>query len=861
MSNEWMSVLEQRFPLLNDLRFHRTNNDFPEQLPSVVGLLTAICDHRAAGDVCVVVPCRENIATFVAVLAALSAAREQFPLLLEQYLADGFKKGDRVRVLPGEHIFEFDGFFEDEYGQFFRLCVPNKPDRGTRSFPIREAVRLEKTTKKRPLGTGGVNLGNYVPHPLDCVVDIATGGNKALLNNEIMLVTTQKEFLEFMDNTWISNKARPADAFPLREVIPWGVVNSEGDIEFRDSAAATGKPLIAVSARTEYIAEACRRNQAISPRVVIDGAVRIRDLQSFDEILDYSKLLVVADHTRLHELDELANRDCAVWKLPGKIEDIYNDRRMLLDGFSRRYRNASEFQLEVIECESEEIDLIAASLDKAASLMDEQRVDPERRKILAIGYARLMELAACVGVSCQNISNDFVRSTEAGIALLERESMYIDQQIVSSLKTGFSSLKFLALNETTDFDKHKKRRLLTAIEQYRNSSQRVAVVATTRFSLPAIRTVIESTGIQGIAAIAPDDVTEESEFDQVIVTGWPRARHLRKFLNMYAAPSVLLLVYPFEQTLFARFFSTRERDLQRWTGSEDRLQSFTGEHFTLPDQSTWKNPFESVSRIVTPASVDPEELLKSVRKGIPPEERGEPSMISARYFGFTGAGYAYLTEHYELPTVTEFMTGSSTSEKQVPLSSVKKLQLGDFVVFRSDANRQKDLISEIAAESIGNTRYKTTCEEAASWKSALGRLGSESDEVWSRLKRSGLNRALQTVKNWMYNPSLIGPMEQSDLISILTAAEDRELLARSETIWRAISDVRSAHREAGRELSGLLMTALPDYLPDAEDGETTIELSLRGKALGSVHVVQVDVIATETESRSEAEVNRVLWDY
>ena len=203
-----------------------------------------------------VLPCRERVAAFTAILAALSAAKEHFPILHEKYVQRGFEVGERVRVLPTGHVFEFGGFFTHEYSHFFKLRLLNDTT-GVRSFPIKDAVLLEKTTRKAPKGTGRSKLGSYMPSPIDEILNIQSGGNNALLANEIMLVSTQREFLDLIDTVSVCRADNPSTAYLLRDVIPWGVVNSEGNIVFRDSSAATGAPLIAVSARTEFIAKAC----------------------------------------------------------------------------------------------------------------------------------------------------------------------------------------------------------------------------------------------------------------------------------------------------------------------------------------------------------------------------------------------------------------------------------------------------------------------------------------------------------------------------------------------------------------------------------------------------------------------------
>ena len=148
-NQQLLNSLERKFPLLSELRFFNSDSKTPEPLPPVIALMASMTNPDLPGDACVVLPCRERVAAFTAVLAALSAAKDHFPILHEKYVQRGFVVGERVRVLPTGHVFEFGGFFAHEYSHFFKLRLLNDKT-GVRSFPIKDAVLLEKTTRKAP---------------------------------------------------------------------------------------------------------------------------------------------------------------------------------------------------------------------------------------------------------------------------------------------------------------------------------------------------------------------------------------------------------------------------------------------------------------------------------------------------------------------------------------------------------------------------------------------------------------------------------------------------------------------------------------------------------------------------------------
>ena len=63
---------------------------------------------------------------------------------------------------------------------------------------------------------------------------------------------------------------------------------------------------------------------------------------------------------------------------------------------------------------------------------------------------------------------------------------------------------------------------------------------------------------------------------------------------------------------------------------------------------------------------------------------------------------------------------------------------------------------------------------------------------------------------------------------------------------------------AGMELSKLLVEHLPNQLPEINDEETTVDLTLGDMSLGKVLIVQIDSIGEEYEKRAYWEVNQVL---
>src|SRR5579862_2391458 len=110
-----------QFPLLDQLEFSGDNGSARFCAPpALVGLIAATTSPALPGDTCVLLPSTEQVAAYVSVIAALTAAVGDVPDLLEKYVRNGFQTGELVRVLPWGEVYQFQGYFDEkQYGRKF----------------------------------------------------------------------------------------------------------------------------------------------------------------------------------------------------------------------------------------------------------------------------------------------------------------------------------------------------------------------------------------------------------------------------------------------------------------------------------------------------------------------------------------------------------------------------------------------------------------------------------------------------------------------------------------------------------------------------------------------------------------------
>lgn len=857
--DQLIEELREQFPLLEDLLFCRDDGGVLEPLPPAIALLSSMTNPDLPGDACVLLPSRERVAAFTAVLVALSAAKKHFPDLLRKYVSEGFEIGERVRVLPNGHVYLFGGFFDSKYGQFFKLKILDDDTNAARAFPIEEAVRLEKTEYKRPKGKGDRNWGEFELSDLDRLIGIRTGGNQALLSNEIMLVTTQNNFVDFLDHVLVAHKDRPDRAIPLGDLIPWGIVNSRGDIEFREGRAATGEPVIGVSPRAEYVALACKKSGHISPRVLVDGASRVKDLQAFDDIVDFSKLLVIADHSEVDRLPELANRNCSIWKMPSSLDGLVGRGDGLLKEFRSTFQRASSFEMKLVNCESEPIDEIAGSLLEAAAILEKVEGDETSLGLISIAYARLLDIASLVhDPAIEDLEDLRIRISKSKETLAAQKT-WIDPRAFACLERVFSRLLSGLAPNSSEFRLGKQLALLEIVERLQATGSDLVVVGQNNVAAKSALRLLESkTGLK-VQVRSLAELSDGEIFEDLVLTSWPRARNMSKLMYSYRTDTIHALAYGFEKKWFEGAIRRRKYGLSRWSGDEATFTSLTGlSAFKevsggIPEARSDITEFEAIFKF--------EERMRTVRKGTSAASVSEYESREGKYVGFAGESYCYLTDTHKVPCITGLIRGETDSKKGVPLVTVDQLSRGDVILFRGHSDADKDMIRFIAEHVAKPGEYDRTREIASTWKDCLREIGRGSYDVWKKLSAGGMEKTHQAVRGWLSDPNRIGPGDEADLHVIARIAANKEFEKKIPEVWSAIVATRGAHTTAGFKLSQLLFSNLAGQLPELGDIETMVDLTLEDIPLGQVVIVQVEDRGEGFEARPYWEVNKLLWDY
>lgn len=850
---EAQAAVESRLPLLRLLRLSTGADGDPVRLPPVAGLVAAILDSTDR-PCCVVTPDHREMALAVSLLVSVNRLARDLPAILRAHADISFdvRPGNepaRVLVHPLGLVYEYGGFFSPE---FFRLRVLDRNE--SRSFPVKEVARLERTLKKRPKGYLNSDLGQPQPTVLGTLVGIPGRVNRNFLRNYVAVLSTKRPLKECL-HTWRIAVEGHARAGTLCEEIPCGELGEAGNLTFLDKYVASGEPLIAIASSADDLAAFCGTRERFSVAVIADDAERLaKNLQAYDTIADRQQLVILADDTQHEAVRVLRERGCTVWQLsPEEVllgcgtGELCGPLNVLLT----KAANMRDLVVAPSACTCDVLDEAAADLSLAARAIPPENDNAAVHDLFVSLFGTLMlcaeHLGSVGGPFCDVIGKRLTDAQE----LVKRAGIWMTSEIVAQIGMVVTKLRCAAEELSRDAVTAKGRALLKCLASAGTSQHPAAVVTRSEARPDAVRLWLTGQGLD-IPVYRANEVPGDRQFEQLVVVSWPRARRFDRLLRLYATQRLQVLAYSFER-MWLRDYKKRY-DQAAPAGLSTRKksillglhQSVDGADEPLPPPPPPNGPFDL-----------PEERFlirrKTVAAGVAAAGNGLDEPIEAHYVDFAGPTFAYLTEGHELPVVNDYVTGEHGTAGKVPFRPIGELKVGDFVLFRGTGD--SDIIRFMVEDEIGADTYQKLRATATRWKSALRRIGGDPQEVWQKLCHFGFSRHIQTVRAWLCNRNMIAPKNPEDIRTIARASGDQELLDVLPRIEQAISEINGHHIKAGKRLTSELLKELPRRLDVIASGETEVDLGF-----GKVWIVRIEEIDGGLTPVNYTIVNRLLWD-
>jgi len=850
-----------RYPLLGRIAVS-CDSESSETPPDFLSVILAILDAEFEAPLCILLPSRGEIARIAAVLLGISRFWRKFESHIRDVAENKLASGSMVCVRPQGYVYQYLGVWS-EYPAFFKLrTIPRAGQNPVdRTMPLREILRLEPTTRSSPKG-GREAFADMPPVPLDELLGVRTYGNQGIFSNEILFADAKEQFFDFAERTKLKRiDFAPTPAAPIGELIPLGTIRQRDgyctDLVRLGEDAICGPPLLALTHSVEALAEYCTVAPHRSSLVVVNGASRITNLQAFDDAASMQRVVVFADHGEHAHVENLLKRGCRLWSFDGRnlVGSTSASSHSAADGvFGNvliRGHNATAFRFDSEECSCDALEEAVRLLTNLPGRGITDPLAPEARAI-----KNSWGLVNCIAAIARTPSPEELVLLQRRIDDIARrvraDAVWIPQETGRALTDILEWLR-LACETGSSMGSSKQEALERLLLQ--DSAAKILLIARAEQMEPLLLH-LSATGTPSITVCTANSIPEDRTFDRVICTSWPGADSVQQIVAMYSAPALILLAYPFEVKWLRQFIARRRRstlpnalpDVEKQrllSQSAGTSVPWMADATASADEHGEPDPPSSARAV--------EEFMRAVRKGEPAHPGSAMDSASAKYVGFVGSGYAYLTDNHRVPVATQLVRTNPTPAQDLPERTVDELHVGDFIVF--PGNGDKEILHDLADRMLGR-KAPSLRALAARWQQSLQKSGLTAEDFQQRAEEFQVSRHIATIRNWFLAGRRIGPRSRDDLALIVLVTGDKQLDRDAEHVWNAIVDLRGMHLSAGARLRDILMQKLPSVLHKVEENGTRVELD----DLGSAWIVQIEALAESAELRARGELNRLLWD-
>lgn len=783
--------------------------------------------------------------TYVAPTASILCARNAGPEassctrdLLRQLV-----RGERVRILPNEGIYEFDGLAEGGY--WLRLLnARSHVSSGRFWVPDREALRIEPTRRKRPIGRANRHewppLG---PTPWDLFAKADLAGNAALARLRVVLVGSRSEFAATLNALGFAGK--PGEmAMHVAEGLPWGIVTDDGELELIRPHAASGQPVIAI-ARDHSSAK--RLASRFAPRTLIIVSDRYEDAlgdrTSVEALAERHSCLVLAPSRLREEFLHRRNDGWVVAELsylsPLRDERIGIRELDRIAASSAWMRKAPVIETE----ESPELDrafrhLVAFSRAATPHL----DIDDDVNEAARLLRQNFFEVCDWLGAPAKEELEDLKVDCEAVAALVSRLRSVVGSQAADDVREVLSALNCFAEKARHCAMTPKGERLARIAEATSmNPLYRHVVVTALRSSAIAAGAFLQQLGTP-LDCVTPIELQSMDDVGVAIALSMVRREPFMRLVDPWAAPELLLLGYQHEVEIYRRRLATRHQLISR-------LQPDAALVARLP-QLAENALTELESGSTTPPKV--EEPLIGAKI---PALRPQPSRIGeqtkpARFCRFAGRSWMAMTDDHAVARVHI----SSGHKAQVGTVHCRDLQVGDLILIREGG--EKDIVREVAEGLAGQERYAELRQQAGYWRRAIGKYRSAPERLQESLAEEGLERGLATIRSWVSPEGPIGPNKPDTSLPLIAAAIGQSA---EDKPWKlclnAIHEIRGYHVHAGFRLTKVLMDECGEAIRDHSEHETAFDLSV-----GIVWLLEIEQLEVERQEWPYTQTNKIQWE-
>lgn len=864
---DWSRVLNEldsAFPFLRRLYVNRDGRSDAVELPPILRVSTGVAIKMiSTGDVsrrvAILFPKTADCAKWAAVGATLAVMLADFRARCERLAP--LNPGDRLKV-DRRSIVEYAGEEIRSGEKYFKLRLD-----GSHLFiPARHRLRLQHTSSKRSLSK---RPRSTEPDLLDEILDIGALGNRSIYESSVILVTPVSKAKAWGQEIFVSPRSsgNGYQSTPLISLFQWGGIGRDGNVELWGGGQFAANPALVVASDLFAVENYLTGTRSGVKLIVLEGGHEIsKDLQTLDDILDSGlPVLAFIDSSDSEAMALLRERRFEFWRW--EREDVCNpiisqpSSDKLPNGASpfstlqRTLRNYRAFSIKEIICPDEQLQQIGLALLELETQIRQSK--DQMKAVISQLYNCTLNIIRLLRPRSTPEDIEWRQHIERQLKQSENEvirnRVWLSApafNLAQSLITGLRSALYASDTETSKVEAFKGIVTRKMMEDGRLLGVIVGteeeVVPTSDYWKQHLKDAID------IRFYSPSTLDVSLDFDALIICGWLGAQKMYRLLHRYAAPEIYILVNQFESSwLRGARLKWRRGEIHPPAGTRAKLlgMRIKDPHVSPPEQEPEGDYAASVD------ISDFELRLRFYRRQAFAASRasGEDT-VQTRFVEMSDGHVAFLSEHYQIPVVTNHVRG--LAETVIPQRTIADLKVGDYLLFRESA--EGNIIRAVADRGLAASGKGHLRKISSRWRESLraysASLGGDIAEVRRRLAHGGCGKSEFTIRSWINSDHTIGPDSDEDIKVIAAITGDSELESTLVEVRQAIKEVRGAHQQASHFLIKKLLEAVQAYLAENKGASFSIEIEGVGRAV----VCQIEEIGDEIITVGYSRANRLL---
>lgn len=830
--------------LIHKLRFSYAGQNEVHSLPlplkDSLQLISRFFKNNTHNKLCLVFPSKEHASQWLATPITLNEILQDYGSFREE-ITESYKRfriGEKL-ILNNEAVVEWVRIKETEKdGITKRLAVfRTKSTKGSSSLeisiPFEKITKLQRTHRKvlSPQRKVMEALPKRNITCLEHLLQLETFGNQEFIKSRTCLVTKYKSFSESVENILMNMES-------LENYFPIGRIDENG-------ATNLNSPLLLANNLSSL---ALYSIENPITKILIDGFSAIQERGTDFSDIDVKNIptILITDLAEIESFETITNYGFDFFNFTKEnLKLDYQITTSPFHIFENKLRKYASFNVTKEICQDIELESITQKIHSIEK--DESNNDLTTLKVSLIQLTNIISRIAHIPtreeISALNVKLNSIET------LFLRCRMWLSDSH-KPIDASISTLK-LVIGKFAAKPSEKCERLKLLI----NSRQYHYIICATEEEAKALNDSLPI-NTQKPRVIAVADVSDEllsTQPQKAILIGWLKSTNVNRILSSFLFSELTFLFYQFEN----KYYNSLQRRNRQYSenikatidnnGIQSESQNGFSDLYSGDDsiQTTYESSFDILDFELR---IDNSQYSKYIV-----DDRNQES-IKAKRVNFQTNDFLYSTETHR------FLVLNEIGERKKGLLSLQKktldeLKSGDFIIL---INTSTDILAELVEKTTDRAELQQVKEWANLWKVLLKdyfeyKIQKDFNRLVSELLAQGCKKHRLTIRNWLSDPLIIGPEDDSDLLSIAVVTSSKKLFDNISKVRDSIRTMTGWRMKASDYLAGKIKAQIHEFADNSLINRKTVI-----DGLGNLNILKVVEISNVWDNIDARYVNRLL---